>query len=77
MATKKLGDALLRHFDGDADKVKKLGTECKLIGLPLGDNAQQFIDNPECLFTLVSYSEFGVLGKLVEINDRLNKKGRP
>lgn len=72
---KKLVQQLLNYFNQEQSKVKALGDGCRAIGFPLNteENIDAVASNPEAFATLISYSDLGILGKLVDVLTILKK----
>jgi len=70
----KLVKLLVRELGGK-HHVKKFSAELKELGIDLSKTSTQaFVTSPEgapMLFTLVSYFTFGILNKIVEIQDKI------
>ncbi len=69
---------LIRYFMiGNNDEVtarKRLMTladSCKKLGIPIGDNVVAFRDNPNALNKLMTYSDMGMLGSVVEAVEQI------
>ena len=74
MATAKdLSDQLLRYFNNDVSKVKRLSADCKAIGFPLADNIGSITKNSEDFMLLITYSDLGILSKLADSLTKLKE----
>ena len=65
---------LLRFFDGDKERLKKLAVSCKAIGFPIGENIESIQKNPEHFSLLITYSDLGILSKLTDSLEVLKGK---
>jgi len=65
---KQFKQQLLSHYNNDVKRVKRLVKGCKDIGLPLGEEKtlDAIAEHPEAFFTLMTFSDFGVLEKIGE-----------
>jgi len=77
LATKKklLIQQLSNYYNGDSAKVQQLANECKALGFPLGDekNIDSIAEKPEAFFSLMTFSDFGILAKIGESLKTLTK----
>lgn len=73
---KKLVAQLIAHFDGDKQRVKAVGNGCKTLDINLSDERtlENIAKAPEAFFTIITMSDFGIISKLQEVKDILNKK---
>lgn len=66
---------LLKKELGSNHEIKRFSAELKELGIDLSKTSTQaFVTSPEgapMLFTLVSYFTFGILNKIVEIQDKI------
>lgn len=81
VTAKELQPYLIRACGGDVERVKLLAKNCKTIGLPIGENIDALVetDSGNVVFTpelvlLISYSDMGILGKLTEVIENVQKK---
>ena len=65
---------LLRYFDGDKERVKRLATGCRAVGFDIGTNIKAIQEHPEQFMTLISFSDLGFLDKLTETLEVLKGK---
>lgn len=65
---------LLRFFEDDKERLKKLATSCKILGFPIGENIESIQKNPEHFSLLITYSDLGILDKLTNSLEILKGK---
>lgn len=72
----KLVNQLIAHYQGDKSRVKALGDNCKMLGFSLSEeaNIDSISNSPEAFFTLMTFSDFGVLDKIEEVLNILKGK---
>ena len=65
---------LLRFFEGDKNRLKKLATSCKILGFPIGENIESIQKNPEQFQILITFSDLGMLEKITNSLEILKEK---
>ncbi len=65
---------LLRFFEGDKNRLKKLAVSCKELGFPIGENIESIQKNPEHFQILITFSDLGMLEKITNSLEILKAK---
>ena len=65
---------LLRFFDGDKERLRKLANSCKVLGFPIGENIESIRKNPEHFQILITFSDLGMLEKITNSLEILKGK---
>ena len=65
---------LLRFFEGDKNRLKKLAVSCKELGFPIGENIESIQKNPEQFQILITFSDLGMLEKITNSLEILKEK---
>lgn len=70
---KQLIAQLKSHYKNDINMIKRLSSGCRCLGLNLKDEEiiDAIADNPEHFFTLMTFSDFGILDKIKESLEKL------
>ena len=72
---KQLVQQLKSHYNNDINRVKKLSKGCKGLGFDLKVEAHidAIAKHPEAFFTLMTFSDFGIIEKIMEVLEILKK----
>ena len=65
---------LLRFFEGDKERLRKLANSCKVLGFPIGENIESIRKNPEHFQILITFSDLGMLEKITDSLEVLKGK---
>jgi len=71
---KQVQEQLLRYFEGDKSRLKKLAKSCNELGFPIGENISAIQKHPGHFSLLISYSDLGILSKLTDSLEVLKQK---
>lgn len=74
LTPKQIQDQLLRYFNGDVKRVKELVRCCNALDLKISENIELIAKNPEHFALIITYSDLGILGKLVDTLNILKGK---
>ena len=74
LTPKQVQDQLLRYYNGDINKVKELSRCCNALDFKISENIEVIAKNPEHFALIITYSDLGLLGKLVNTLNILKGK---
>lgn len=74
LTPKQIQDQLLRYFNGDINRVKELSRCCNALDFKISENIEVIAKNPEQFALIITYSDLGILGKLVNTLNILKGK---